>query len=57
MADKAIEIIDPLLSTDDQNGLKVEDIVELFNTENLKVNAPEREITKMLSILEKYGYA
>jgi len=27
MADKAIEMIDPLLSNDDQNGLKVEDIV------------------------------
>jgi len=50
-------IVDPLLEDNLPYSLKTEDLVELFSTENLKVNEPEREITKMLAILERYGFA
>ena len=47
---------EPLLA-DDKFRLSNPELIELFNTENLKKNDEERKITKMLVILEQMEFA
>lgn len=42
---------------DDKFKLSTDELVELFNTENLKKNDEERPIMKMLVILERMDFA